>query len=257
MTRGTGDLREHTADLIVGAYFFAMRACEFSWTKAKGRTTTLTLHNVTFRNEEREEISPLDPELEEKSQYVTICFVNQKNGTKMEKRTQGKTGNGRFCPVIAWARVCRRVRRHFPNAPPDKMVCSLRDPSSGQPTQITAEGVSHLLRSTCRIKGSKTRFGFRPEDLGSRSIRSGAAMALFMMDHSTEKIKILGRWASDAFLAYIRPQVLEWTSIMSRDMTKVQNFLDLNYDVETNRATTGGNWGDLGVMPSFTRSQRY
>jgi hypothetical protein len=54
-------------------------------------------------------------------------------------------------------------------------------------------------------------------------------MALFMMDHSVEKIKILGRWSSDAFLAYIRPQVLEWTSTMSNDMVKVQHFKDLSF----------------------------
>ena len=54
-------------------------------------------------------------------------------------------------------------------------------------------------------------------------------MSLFMMNHSTERIKILGRWSSDAFLVYIRPQVLEWTNIMSKDMSKVKNFLDLNF----------------------------
>ena len=43
-------------------------------------------------------------------------------------------------------------------------------------------------------------------------------MALFLMDHSVTKIMLLGRWSSDAFLNYIRPQVLEWTNQLSRDM---------------------------------------
>ena len=51
-------------------------------------------------------------------------------------------------------------------------------------------------------------------------------MALFLMDHSSAKIMILGRWMSDAFLDYIRPQVMEWTNNMSRDMIKFDNFFD-------------------------------
>ncbi len=75
-------------------------------------------------------------------------------------------------------------------------------------------------------------FGFHPHKIGNRSIRSGAAMALFLKDHSTAKIMILGRWSSDAFLVYIRPQVLEWTNNMSRDMVSFDSFLDVGlYDI--------------------------
>ena len=55
-------------------------------------------------------------------------------------------------------------------------------------------------------------------------------MSLFMMNHLTKRIKILRQWSSDAFfLVYIRPQVLEWTNTMAKDMTQVKNFLDLNF----------------------------
>ena len=53
-------------------------------------------------------------------------------------------------------------------------------------------------------------------------------MALFVTNHSIEKIKILGRWKSDAFMNYIRPQVLEWTNNMSEDMVRIWNFTDLS-----------------------------
>ena len=52
-------------------------------------------------------------------------------------------------------------------------------------------------------------------------------MALFMMHHSPARIMIMGRWSSDAFLVYIRPQVLEWTNNMSRDMIKTDSFTDI------------------------------
>ena len=61
-------------------------------------------------------------------------------------------------------------------------------------------------------------------------------MALFLMDHSPAKIMIMGRWSSDAFLDYIRPQVLEWTNNMSRDMIQVDEFLDLTHNDKTDHS---------------------
>lgn len=82
-------------------------------------------------------------------------------------------------------------------------------------------------------------------------------MALFLMDHSVERIKILGRWSSDAFLVYIRPQVLEWTSIMASDMAKVSDFIDLAYcGNQKSRPADREVWKDLGItIPSFQRSR--
>jgi hypothetical protein len=51
-------------------------------------------------------------------------------------------------------------------------------------------------------------------------------MLLFLMDHSPAKIMILACWSSDAFLVYIRPQVLKWTHNMSWDMIHLDSFFD-------------------------------
>jgi hypothetical protein len=74
--------------------------------------------------------------------------------------------------------------------------------------------------------GGSDVFGFNGKDIGTKSLRSGAAMGLFLMNHSVAKIMILGRWSSDAFLVYIRPQVMEWTNQMSADMIAHDSFLD-------------------------------
>jgi hypothetical protein len=58
-------------------------------------------------------------------------------------------------------------------------------------------------------------------------------MALFINDISTAKIMILGRWSSDAFLACIRPQALEWTNNVSREMISVDSFFDVNMNHHT------------------------
>ena len=67
-------------------------------------------------------------------------------------------------------------------------------------------------------------FGYRPAEIGTHSIRSGAAMALFLARTSVLKIMILGRWSSAAFLRYIRPQVMEWTAGMSTAMLTNPDF---------------------------------
>ena len=61
-------------------------------------------------------------------------------------------------------------------------------------------------------------------------------MSLFLMDHHPHKIMILGRWSSEAFLVYIRPQVLEWTNNMSHDMIRFDSFTDI-----TRTSDTAGN----------------
>jgi hypothetical protein len=43
---------------------------------------------------------------------------------------------------------------------------------------------------------------------------------------SPAKIMTLGRWSSDAFLVYIRPQVLEWTNNVSCNMIHLDSFSD-------------------------------
>jgi hypothetical protein len=241
-----GEVARHTADLTIGAYFFAMRACEFCKTKRKGKTKLLTLSCLAFRDRKKRPVSQDDPYLLTKAEYVTVCFVNQKNGMKNEKRTQRKTGKKWLCPVRAWGRACQRARSGATGKKGDVPVCQIQDRSNT--ILVSDEKVVQGLRATCRVFGGKRNYGFDAKEIGSRSIRSGAAMALFIKNHSIERIKILGRWLSDAFMAYIRPQVMEWTSIMARDMASAKDFLDLGYKPGTNRRTDRNDRDDMGLL---------
>ena len=107
--------------------------------------------------------------------------------------------------------------------------CALFKPTPHHCIAITNSFLLKLLRLICKIYGGKQAFGFSPSEIGNCSIRGGAAMALFLADHSPARIMImLGRWSSDAFLVYMRPQVLEWTNNMSCDMTNYESFMDLS-----------------------------
>jgi hypothetical protein len=49
--------------------------------------------------------------------------------------------------------------------------------------------------------------------------RRGKGRRVGTMDYSTARIMILGRWCSDAFLVYIRPQVLDQQHEQRHEMT--------------------------------------
>jgi hypothetical protein len=69
----------------------------------------------------------------------------------------------------------------------------------------------------------KTRLGITKEEVGTHSIRSGAAMAMYLVECPVYTVMLIGRWSSDAFLRYIRKQVMEFSHTVSKKMLKFQN----------------------------------
>ena len=221
---------DHAVDLIIGAFFFAMRPCEFVKTPRPGKTKIMRLRTIVFRDKDKRIISHTDKHLIQRTEFVTVFFEDQKNGKKMDARTQRRTGHRILCPAQRLARAVRRVVTTVPTFTKDTPLCSLF--LGKHVSFINSKFTRDLLRYTCRIFGGQETFGFHHQEIGNRSIRSGAAMALFLNNHSSAKIMILGRWSSDAFLVYIRPQVLEWTNNMSIDMIHFDSFLDVAfYDI--------------------------
>ncbi|KAI2496248.1 hypothetical protein MHU86_18252 [Fragilaria crotonensis] len=140
-----------------------------------------------------------------------------------------------MCPVLRLASLVRRILDRVPNSGPDTPISSAQQ-MTGTTAEITSGELRWSLRSTCLKGGGAGTFGYGPGEIGTRSIRSGAAMGLFLMNHPVAKIMILGRWSSDAFLDYIRPQVLEWTNQLSRDMIHNDSF----FDATDSRRTSSG-----------------
>jgi hypothetical protein len=73
------------AQLIIGAFFFTMRSCEYSKTTSPGESKTtkiLTVGNIRFFKESRV-ISHSDPHLSE-ADIVAITFESQKNKDKFK-----------------------------------------------------------------------------------------------------------------------------------------------------------------------------
>jgi hypothetical protein len=213
------------SDLAIGAFFFAMRSCEYLKVPTRGKTKLLRIHNIRFYDGTKIEVPHSTPDLSLRAHFVSITFESQKTAQKNQTRTQRRTNNPILCPVLVWARIVTRILSS-PHTSSQSPVNFYHDPSQPIPKRsrsITSTSLKLFLRTTARILG-QAKTGYPPDYVGTHSIRSGAAMALFLANEPVVNIQLLGRWSSDAFMDYIRPQEMEWTTGMSLSMTSSTSF---------------------------------
>jgi hypothetical protein len=224
--------------LVCAAFFFANRSCEYLKVPVRGKTKLLVLGNIKFTDKTgRKPVNAHQSDFKEKAHYVSITYVDQKSGKKMEVRSQVKTDHEILCPVALWGEVYRRVSS-IKGATEDTPVNTWQDPFTKKTIGITSNEVLTMLRKACDDGGGQDVFGYKSSEVGTHSIRSGAAMALFLAHESVLKIMILGRWSSDAFLVYIRAQVLEWTTGMSKSMIKHLDYTHVEASITAAQANT-------------------
>ena len=198
------------ADIYLGFFFFAGRSCEFCLATGDRKTSRVAIEDVEFRDEGRRVVE-VGPETDlESLKFVTITFRDQKN--------QGRTKDPILDPVMRLASAVIRIKRKVKDWNQKTELCTTGDTSNRLRT--TSELTLKTIRMVCRARGGKQEFGFAPEEIGNKSLRSGAAMALALSKqrYSELHIMFLGRWKSNAFWDYIRPQVIELTSDMAPNM---------------------------------------
>lgn len=204
--------------LVVGAFFFAMRSCEYLKYYGERKTKRLRLRNLRFfRNNCI--IPHTDPTLYA-SDFVTITFEDQKNDEKMDETTQQKSGDHLLCPVRSWATIVKNVLK-IPGTDENSFVNLFYD--NGKVHEVSAKDVKLALRSAATIMG-EAALGFKPEEIGTHSLRSGAAMSMYLDEVPVYTIMLMGRWSSDAFLRYIRKQVEQFSHNVSSRMIRHQHF---------------------------------
>ena len=206
------------SQLTIGAFFFAMRSCEYTHTSGTKRTKLLRLRNIRFFVKHRE-IPHLDPHLAD-ADSVSITFEYQKNDQRNVTITQHCTNDAILCPVRAWAAVVHRVLS-YPGSSPSSTVNTylFRDSL----TYVSASDVKRSLRAAADVLG-RDRLGFAATDIGTHSLRSGAAMAMYLNAVPVYTIMLIGRWSSDAFLKYIRRQVQQFSTGVSVRMIQTPHF---------------------------------
>lgn len=207
------------ANLCTGAFFFAMRSCEYlSVGGLPRKTKRLRLRNIKFYKNQIE-VPHSSTELT-KSDFVSITFEDQKNDQKNDTITMHSTTDHILCPVKSWARVILRVL-DIPDADQDYFVNSFWD--NGKLHFISNKDALRALKAAAVTIG-EAKLGFAPADLGTHSLRSGAAMAMYLDEVPVYTIMLIGRWSSDAFLLYIRKQVEQFSHNVSNRMIQNLSF---------------------------------
>ena len=113
-----------------------------------------------------------------------------------------------------------------------------------QHKQIERQVALELLRIFLRsIPQETAALGINPEEVGLHSLRSSAAMAMYLNGVPICTIMLIGRWSSDAFLRYIRPQVMEFGMDVSQRMisnTRFYHHVDPSREDPRNSASLHG-----------------
>jgi hypothetical protein len=192
---------------------------------------------------------------------VSITFTFQKNDERDATVTQHRTRDPELCPVLLWSAIIKRILS-YPSTDIDSPINTYR--VRGELKEITSKMILQRLRAVVSHIG-EAELGFKTHEIGTHSIRSGAAMAMYLTGVPVFTIMLLGRWSSDAFLCYIRRQVQEFSSGVSSRMIASANFFTIpdfahredpraqgNAHNFARRSNIGHDAGRLAQTPAFS-----
>ena len=120
--------------------------------------------------------------------------------------------------VCQEAALVRRIRS-YPGASDDTAVSAVR--RNDRIEQITSTEMIEALQEAVIAIG-EDQLEIKADDVGTHSIRSASAMAVYLGECPIYTIMMIGRWSSDAFLIYIRKQVKQFSHNVSSRMLKFE-----------------------------------
>jgi hypothetical protein len=135
----------------------------------------------------------------------------QKKDKKNNTTTQMALGDITLCPVPAAAAIVRRIRSYL-GANNDTPISAIW--KYDRIKHIMSKQITNTLRDAVSAIGED----IAKNEIGTHSIFSGAAMAMFLGGCRVFLIKMIGRWSSAALLRYIRKQVKEFNHDVSHKM---------------------------------------
>ncbi len=191
---------DHAVDLLIAGFFFATRPCEIVRTKNPGKTKTLELRDIIFRDRSRRIIPHDDPRLLDRVEFVTVTWRNQKNGKR--GATMHHTARpSPFCPVKALA---NRVHHLYELAPANPEL-PISFVSLG--SHVTSSHITLAVRESVVLSGLLNS-GYSPSRVSAHSLHASGAMVLKLNGVDGNLIMKLGCWSSTTWLTYIQPQMI-------------------------------------------------
>ena len=210
---------EALGQLASGAFFFGMRSCEYLTVNGSRKTKRLKVRNIRFfRN--NTEITDKRSAILKFADTVSITFEFQKNKKKNITVSQPRSGKD-ICPVLIWAEIVQRVLS-YKGTTENTPVNAIQIGKTRSYLKAT-EMYDHIRNTVNNMKG----LGFTGNDVGTHSVRSSLAMALYLAKRPISTIMLIGRWCSDAFLLYVRRQVQEFSAGVSADMVSQDEFFTI------------------------------
>jgi hypothetical protein len=193
----SGEPEEITiAWLQVLAFFFCMRSCEYSNVSGKQKTKVVCFRNRRFFQKNRL-LKHNSPGIH-LTTVVSITFEWQKRDVRDDVITHQKSndsiGEGIMCPDRACIELVKRIYSE----------------------KVPNQSIPDLQINTVIKNGER--------DVGTHSNRSGGAMGMYLAGTPVYTIMLLGRWSSDAFMRYIRKQVLDMSHRVSAKMITYAEF---------------------------------
>jgi hypothetical protein len=153
----------------------------------------------------------------------------QKKDKKNNTTTHMASVNVMLCPVRAAATIVHRIRA-YPGSTHDTPIsaiwrCDCID-------HITSKQIANALRDAVLAIG-EDYLHIAANKIGTHSIRSGAAMAMFLDGCPVFLIMMICHWLSDAFLCYIRKQVKFNPNVLRKMLTLMFHRHIPNYSSQT------------------------
>jgi hypothetical protein len=226
---------------VVTAFFFAMRSCEYSDVGGGRLTSVIRVDDVRFRRH-GETLPSAEQTQSQDADAVTVTFRKQKNGDKGATLTQHRNENPNqsdICPVRTLAELTARVRGYERPGRTNLRINAIVTADSDELQHVSSKSILKQLRDATKLAGEE-RLGLRADCIGTHSIRSGAAMAMYLAGVPSETIQLVGRWRSRTFMRYLRIQVPDSTIGVTARMTNRQTFYTIASDTADERQPENG-----------------
>ena len=169
--------------------------------------------------------------------------------------TQHRNGDkgSRLCPIRALAGLVARVAHydvegHQWKGVRDRPVNLVILDNHCEATLITSSDIKNHIRAAAFLYG-EARLGFAVDRLGTHSIRSGAATAMFLAGMPAETTQLIGRWRSQTFLKYIPAEVQQLTRGVTEGMTTNPNFFTIATRAESSTIESGATHATTTLQP--------
>ena len=150
----------------------------------------------------------------DRADSVSATFEMQKKDEKFDTKTLLSSNDILLCPVRSWAAIVKRIRS-YRGTNDDTQVSAYW--SNGRIDHVTSKHMINAMEDAVEAVG-RERLNIEKGEIGTHSLRSGAAMSMFLGGVDTERIKMIGRWNSYCFIRYIRKQVEQFSQDVSKKM---------------------------------------